>query len=319
MSASKSVMRAMGVKEYGGPDALELVDLPPEPLGEGQVRISVRAAAISPTDTGVRVGWRSTTGRPPEAVDVPGMDVAGVVTEVGGGVTTGVAVGDHVMGIVMRRGTHGAYREDIVLPARSVVKAPAGASHAAASTLPMNGLTAVAALDLLDLRAGQVLAVTGAAGTFGGYVVQLAKIAGLTVIADASEPDEDLVRSLGAEIVVRRGAAFADGVRKHFPDGVDGLADGAVLNEAAALAVRDGGAMVTVRGYVGDGHRGLRIMPVGVRGYGEAWEELDRLRQLAEEGKVTLRVADTYPAERAADAHRRFEAGGVRGRLVLLF
>jgi NADPH:quinone reductase-like Zn-dependent oxidoreductase len=226
------------------------------------------------------------------------MDVAGVLAEVGDGVTSGVAVGDHVMGVVMPRRTHGAYREDIVLPARSVVKAPAGASHAEASTLPMNGLTAVAALDLLDLRPDQVLVVTGAAGVFGGYVVQLAKIAGLTVIADASEPDEDLVRALGADIVVRRGPDFADGVRKHF---------------------RDGGAMATVRRYHGDGQRGLRIMPVSVRDYREAWEELDRLRQLAEKGKVTLRVADTYPAERAADAHRRFEAGGVRGRLVLLF
>jgi NADPH:quinone reductase-like Zn-dependent oxidoreductase len=139
------------------------------------------------------------------------------------------------------------------------------------------------------------------------------------VIADASEPDGELVCALGADIVVRRGPEFADGVRKHFPDGVDGLADGALLNAAAAPAVRDGGAMATVRRYLGGGQRGLRIMPVGVRNYGEAWEELDRLRQLAEEGKVTLRVADTYPAEHAAAAHRRFEAGGVRGRLVLLF
>jgi NADPH:quinone reductase-like Zn-dependent oxidoreductase len=312
-------MRAIGVREYGGPDALELVDLAPEPLGDGQVRITVKAAAVSPTDTGVRAGSRSTTGRPDEGVDVPGMDVAGVVAEVGDGVTTGVAVGDRVMGIVMRSGTHGGYREDIVLPARSVVKAPAGASDAAASTLPMNGLTAVAALDLLGLRPDQVLAVTGAAGAFGGYVVQLAKVAGLTVVADASEADEDLVRALGAEIVVRRGPDFADEVRKHFPDGVDGLADGALLDETAAPAVSDGGAMATVRGYLGDGRRGLRIMPVRVRKYGEAWEELDRLRQLAEEGRVTLRVAETFPAERAADAHRRFEAGGVRGRLVLLF
>lgn len=312
-------MRAIGVREYGGPDVLQVVDLPPEPLGEGEVRISVKATAVSPTDTLLRAGARSTTGHPDEGVDVPGMDVAGVVAEMGPGVDTGVAVGDHVMGIVLPLRTHGAYREDIVLPARSVVKAPAGSTDAEASTLPMNGLTAVHALDVLDLEPGQVLAVTGAAGAFGGYVVQLAKVVGLTVAADASEPDEDLVRGLGADVVVRRGPDVAERFREHFPDGVDGLADGALLNEAALPAVRDGGAVATVRGYAGDGQRGLRVTPVAVARYSQEWEKLDRLRQLVEEGRVTLRVADTYPAERAADAHRRFEAGGVRGRLVLLF
>jgi NADPH:quinone reductase-like Zn-dependent oxidoreductase len=299
---------------------LELVDLPPEPLGDDEVRISVKAAAISPTDTLRRAGRRSDTGHPEDGVEVPGMDVAGVVTEVGDGVATGVTVADKVIGVVRPSGTHGGYREDIVLPGRSVVKAPAGASHAEASTLAMNGLTATAALDVLDLKTGQVLAVTGAAGAFGGYVVQLAKVAGLTVIADASEADEDLVSSLGADVVVRRGPEFAERVRKHFPDGVDGLADGAVMNEVALPAVRDGGVVATVRGrYTGDGQRGLRVTPVSVGRYAEEWEKLDRLRELADAGRLTLRVADTYPAERAAEAHRRFEGGGVRGRLVLLF
>ena len=105
-----------------------------------------------------------------------------------------------------------------------------------------------------------MLAVTGAAGAFGGYVVQLAKADGLTVVADASEADEELVRGLGADVVVRRGDDVADRIREHFPEGVDGLADGSVQDALVLPAVKDGGAVATVRGYRGDGQRG----PAGV-------------------------------------------------------
>src|SRR4029434_1850603 len=102
------------------------------------------------------------------------------------GVSTGVKVGDAVMAMVVPKGSHGAYREQIVLNARAVVSAPAGASHVEACTLPMKGLTARQSLDLLGLSPGQTLAVTGAAGAYGGYVVQLAKAGGFTVIAHRS-------------------------------------------------------------------------------------------------------------------------------------
>jgi NADPH2:quinone reductase len=303
---------------------LQEVDLPAEALGAGQVRLRVTAAAVNPADIGVRTGWAGTgwasrTGHPEEGVDVPGLDVAGVVTDVGQGVSTGVAIGDRVMSTVVWSGTHGAYREDVVLPARSVVAVPAGATDVEAATLPLNGLTALQALDLLALDPGRVLAVTGAAGAVGGYVVQLAKVAGLNVVADASEADEDLVRSLGADVVIRRGSDLAGRIRAQFPDGVDGLADAALLGGSILPVVRDGGAVATLRGDPGDGQRGLRVTSPVVSTYAEEWENLDDLRRLAEEGKLTLRVADTYPAEQAAEAHRRFEAGGVRGRLVLVF
>jgi NADPH:quinone reductase-like Zn-dependent oxidoreductase len=223
------------------------------------------------------------------------------------------------MGIVVPTGAHGGYREDLVLPGDSVVPAPKGADAVAASTLPMNGLTARFALDLMALAPGQVLAVTGAAGAFGGYVVQLAKADGLTVVADASEADEDLVRGLGADVVVRRGDDVAERIRARFPDGVDGLADGAVQDALVFPAVRDGGAVTTVRGYRGDGQRGLRVFPTLVRRVAQDRAALDRLRQQAEDGVLTLRVARTVPAEQAAEAHRLLEAGGVRGRLVLTF
>jgi NADPH:quinone reductase-like Zn-dependent oxidoreductase len=171
----------------------------------------------------------------------------------------------------------------------------------------------------MALRPGQVLAVTGAAGAFGGYVVQLAKADGLTVVADASEADEPLVRDLGADVVVRRGDDVAERIREEFPDGVDGLADGSVQDALVLPAVRDGGAVATVRGYRGNGERGLRMHPTLVRRVAQDRSALDRLRQQAEDGVLTLRVAQTFPAEQAAEAHRLLEAGGVRGRLVLTF
>ncbi|MPQ98471.1 zinc-binding dehydrogenase [Modestobacter sp. I12A-02628] len=312
-------MRAAGVTEFGGPQALHIVDVPAEPLGPGQLRLRVTAAAVNPTDTHARSG--AYAGRDPvkQPPFVPGMDVAGVLTGIGPDTATDLAVGDRVMGIVVPTGAHGGYREDIVLPAGSVVRAPAGASDEQAATLPMNGLTARLALDLMSLQPAQTLAVTGAAGSFGGYVVQLAVAEGLTVVADASKADEELVRGLGAQHVVRRGDDVADRVRELFPDGVDGLADGSVQDARVLPAVRDGGTVATVRGYRGDGSRDLRVHPVLVRRYAEEREALNRLRRQAEDGVLTLRVAATFPAEQAAEAHRRLEAGGVRGRLVLTF
>lgn len=312
-------MRAVGLYRHGGPEVLEVVDLPEVHAGPGEVRIRVHAAAVNPTDVMTRNGARAEQQKADPPPYVPGMDVAGIVDEVGEGVSTGVKPGDAVMGMVAAKGSHGGYREQIVLDARSVARAPAGKSHVEACTLPMNGLTATRSLDLLGLSPGRTLAVTGAAGAYGGYVIQLAKAAGLTVIADASEADEALVKSLGADIVVPRGNDFAAHVREHFPDGVDGLADGAVLKELAVPAVRDGGAFTSVRGYQGDGRRGINFTTTFVREYDGAFDKLDRLRQLADEGAITIRVADTFAPEQAPDAHRRLEAGGTRGRLVIRF
>src|SRR3954453_2455795 len=315
-------MRAVGVIRFGGPEALQVVDVPNQPLGPGQVGLRVVAATVNPTDTHLRSGayaGRDPVKQPPW---VPGMDVAGDVAEVGEGVTH-LAPGDPAMGVVVPTGAHGGYRENLVLPADSVVRAPAGVDAVAASPLPMNGVTRRFALDLMALRPGQVLAVTGAAGAFGGYVVQLAKADGLTVVADASEADEQLVRELGADVVVRRGDDVAARIREQFPDGVDGLADGAVQDALVLPAVRDGGAVATVRGYRGptdeQGQWGLRVFPTLVRKVAQDRAALDRLRQQAEDGDVTLRVNRALPAEEAAEAHRLLARGGVRGRLVLRF
>ena len=312
-------MRAVGLYVHGGPEVLEVVDLPEVHAGSGQVRIRVHAVAVNPTDTMARNGSRAEQQKIDPPPYVPGMDVAGVVDEVDDDISTNVAVGDAVMAMVVPNASHGAYREQIVLNARSVVPAPAGTSHVEACTLPMNGLTARQSLDLLGLSSGQTLAVTGAAGAYGGYVIQLAKTEGLTVIADASEADRELVTDLGADIVVLRGDDVATRFREHFSDGVDGLADGAVQNELVIPAVRDGGAFTSVRGFIGEPLREISFTATMVRTYDGEFEKLDRLRQLVESGSITLRVADTYTPERAGDAHRRLEAGGTRGRLVIEF
>jgi len=312
-------MRAVGLFTHGGPDVLQVVDLPEVHAGPGQVRIRVHAATVNPTDLAVRNGSRAEQQKADPQPYIPGMEVAGIVDEIGSGVPERLKIGDAVMAIVVPKGSHGAYREQIVLDARSVARAPAGKTHVEAATLPMNGLTARQSLDLLRLSPGQVIAVTGAAGAYGGYAIQIAKSEGLTVIADASEKDEKLVASLGADIVVRRGDDVASRIRAHFPQGVDGLADGAVLNERVIPAVRDGGTFTSVRGFLGAPQRNIRFTATLVRSYAEEWEKLDRLRQQVEAGEITLRVADVYPPERTADAHRRLEAGGTRRRLVVQF
>jgi NADPH:quinone reductase-like Zn-dependent oxidoreductase len=279
----------------------------------------VHAASVNPTDTSLRNGARADAQRETPSPYIPGMDAAGVIDEIGPDTDTDLAVGDAVMVMVIPSASHGAYRESIVLSADSLVRAPANATHVEAATLPMNGLTARQSLDQLALEPGQTIAVTGAAGCYGGYVVQLAKAEGLRVIADASEADEQLVRDLGADIVVPRGDDIAMQIRTAAPDGVDGLADGAVQRELAVGGVRDGGAFTSVRGWEGSGERGITFHRTSVRTYDHRADLLNQLRQQAEDGVVTLRVAATYAPEEAAEAHRRLEAGGTRGRCVIVF
>jgi NADPH2:quinone reductase len=312
-------MRVVGVDEFGGPEALKVFEIPEPHAGPGEVRLRVHAATVNPTDTYTRNGARAAllTKVPPPYV--PGMDAAGVIDEIGSGTVTDLAVGDRVMAIVIPDGNHGAYSEHLVLPVGSVARMPAGTDFAAASTLPMNGLTARLSLDQLALSPGQTLAVTGAAGCYGGYVVQLAKADGLRVIADASEADEDLVRALGADVVVRRGPDVAERILAACPGGVDGLADGSVQNEQVYDAIRDGGGMATVRGFQGPAPRGITLHQTWVREYATAHDKLDQLRTLTEQGGITLRVARTFPAAEAAEAHRLLQAGGTRGRFVIEF
>lgn len=309
-------MRVIGVEEWGGPEVLREFEVPEPHAGPGEVRIAVRAAAVSPTDTLLRSGARADQLKDQPTPHVPGMDAAGIIDEVGDGVDR-LHVGDEVMAIMLPRGVRGGYAQYVVVPAASAVPRPANASLVEASTIPMNGLTAQLALDNLALPEGATLGVTGAAGAFGGYVVELAKVRGLRVIADASEVDEDLVRSFGADVVVRRGDDVADRFLAECPQGVDAIADGSLQSPLLLRAIRDGGGIATVRGWDGPTERGIIAHPTWVRDYVENTDSLDELRRLVEEGRLTPRVAATHPVERAAEAHTALEAGGARGRFVL--
>ncbi|TQN28755.1 NADPH:quinone reductase-like Zn-dependent oxidoreductase [Haloactinospora alba] len=311
-------MRAIGLTAFGGPDVLKTLDLPDPQPGPGEVRVRVRAATVNPSDTALRSGAFAQFMNDVQPPYIPGWDAAGEIDEVGEGVDW--QVGDRVMAVVLPIGPNkGAYAERIVAPAESVARIPEGVGYPAASTLLMNGLTARMTLDQLALQPGQTLGVTGAAGSYGGYVVQLAKADGLRVVADAAPTDEPLVRQLGADVIVERGADVASRVREQVPEGVDGLADGAVLGADALPAVRDGGRLAQVRPFTGETERGITVHSVFVGDYLTRQDKIAQLQRLAADGALTLRVAETFPAEQAAETHRRLEAGGVRGRLVLEF
>jgi len=310
-------LRAVAITKPGDVDVLTVIDRPARKPGAGEVRITVKAAAVNPTD----VGLRQRGGGDLPAPWVPGMDAAGIVESVGPGVDR-LGVGDQVMAVVSpRRPEGGAQQELLVVPAASVVPIPDGATLTEAATLPMNGLTARLGLELLGLNAGDTLAVTGGAGQLASYVIPLAKEQGLRVIADARPEDEALVRSFGADVVVPRGQGFTDAVLEVDPDGVDGLYDTALLRRAAFPAIRDGGQIVVVRGWDGDEveDRGIRVHPVMVATALERTDWLEELRRLASDGRLKLRVAQEFAPEEAGDAERLMDAGGLRGRAVIVF
>jgi NADPH:quinone reductase-like Zn-dependent oxidoreductase len=309
-------MRAVGITAPGGPEVLTVIDRPARDPGPGEVRIAVKAAAVNPTDTAMR----QRGGGDLPAPWTPGMDAAGVVESVGDGVDR-LRVGEEVMAAVSpRRPGGGAQAELLVVPEASVVPVPDGATLQQASTLPMNGLTAFRGLEMLALEPGQTLAVTGAAGLLGSYVIPIAKEQGLRVIADAKPEDTALVESFGPDVVVPRGDRFIAAVREAVPDGVDGLYDTALLHETVFGALRDGGAMVVVRGWKPDEtERGIVVSRVMVAEVLERTDWLEQLRQLASAGTLQLRVAAEYEPEQAADAERAMEAGGLRGRGVIVF
>lgn len=312
----KPHVRAVAITAPGGPEVLSVIDRPVREPGPGEVRIAVRAAAVNPTDIGVR---NAGAGRLPPPW-TPGMDAAGTVESVGEGVER-LQVGEQVMAAVNpRRPEGGAQVELLVVPEASVVAIPSGATLQQAATLPMNGLTAMLGLELLGLTAGQTLGVTGGAGLLGSYVISLAKERGLRVIADAKPQDEALVHGFGADVVVVRGEQFVAAVREAAPDGVDGLYDTALLHDAVFGTIRDGGAMVVVRGWKPEHtERGIEVKQVGVGTVLDRTDWLEQLRQLASEGRLQLRVAAEYPPEQAAEAQRLMDAGGLRGRAVIVF
>jgi NADPH2:quinone reductase len=318
-------MRAVMITKAGNVDVLEVAERPMREPGEGEVRIAVKAAGVNPVDVTLRKLGAGPDLPPPWT---PGMDAAGEVESVGAGVDR-LRVGEQVMAAVNPyRPEGGAQQELVVVPAVSVVAVPEGASLAQASTLPMNGVTAFGGLEMLGLRDGDTLAVSGGAGVLGSYVIAVASTRGIRVIADAKPEDEELVESFGADVVVPRSDSFGDAVRAVVPGGSDAVFDTALLYRDAFPAIRDGGGLLVVRGWDADNtvtplreveERGIRVHPHVIFPSMLRTDWLEELRGLYSEGRLQLRVAGEFPPDQAAEARRLMEAGGLRGRAVIVF
>ncbi|MEV0645098.1 NADP-dependent oxidoreductase [Phytomonospora sp. NPDC050363] len=307
-------MRAAVIHSFGGPDVVEIVELPLVEPRTGQVRVRVAAAAVNPVDLVTAAGVMHQVGNAPERARIGlGWDFAGTVDAVGPGVAA-FAVGDEVAGILDRVGApRGSFAEYVIADLGQIAKAPAKATTAQAATLPLPGLTAWQALAALDLKAGRTLLVTGAAGTLGAFAVQLAAGRGIEVVAQGGPGDAELLRSLGARHVIERGEDVGEAVRAIYPSGVDGALDAAVLGIAALDAVRNGGGIAMLVGTV-PALRNITVHDILIHADSAALAELVAL---SDAGRLDLRVAETYPLGEIAAAFGRFVKGGLRGRIVL--
>ncbi|ATY13797.1 NADP-dependent oxidoreductase [Amycolatopsis sp. AA4] len=296
-------MRAVRFAAYGGPEVLELADVPEPHAGPGQIRVAVRAAGVNPHD------WRTREGqfqriRPLELPSGVGQDASGVVDEVGEDVTD-IAVGDPVLG----RGSN-TYAEFAVL--NSWARLPSGLTFAEAAGYPSVVETALRVLRLVGVQTGQTLLVSGAAGGVGSAVLQIARDRGIKVIGTASAANQDYVRSLDA-IATTYDEGWVDRVRQL------GQVD-------AALDLNGAGVLRGLLDLTGDPEKvitiadleapmlGIRFAGVG----GDMREALAETVTLIERGKLRIPVDKSYPLSEAAAAHADSQAGHTRGRRVLL-
>ncbi len=300
-------MRAAQFSRYGGPEVLDIVELPDPHPGPGQVRIRVHAAGISATDPKLRQGVLNFGAELPHTT---GRDVAGVVDEIGEGVTD-VAVGDRVFGA----SDDGAGAAELALLTHRA-PIPTSLGFVDAAGLPVALETATRALDQLKVAAGTTLLVNGAAGGIGSTVVQLAVARGARVIGTASTANHNYLRLLGAEPTTY-GEGMVDRVRALAPDGVDvalDVAGSGVLPELIDLAEGPQN-VVTLADFAGSKEHGV-LFSNGFHGH--AFHALTEVGTLIAAGRFWLPVERTYPLTDIAEAHRVSENGHVRGRLVLV-
>jgi NADPH:quinone reductase-like Zn-dependent oxidoreductase len=311
-----SQMRTVLQQEFGGQDVLSLVNRPrPVPLPT-EVLVRVSAAGVNPVDWKTREGhgMAAVLGRPPFAV---GWDVAGVVEEVGFGVTT-VAVGDRVFGMPWFPREAAGYSDYVTAPSRQFARTPANLSDVEAAAVPLAALTAWQVLaDTLDVQPGDRVLITAAAGGVGHFAVQFARYLGLHVIATASAANHEWLRELGAnEVVDYREPDYLSRVKD--VDAVVDLAGGDELRLATVLSTA--GAYVAVpRGLPEELAKaaekaGFRATGFLVEPDGAA---LTRIAELLAKDAVRVEVARTFPLADVAAAHALGETNRTRGKIVL--
>jgi NADPH:quinone reductase-like Zn-dependent oxidoreductase len=298
-------MKAVRFSRFGGPEVLEVVDLPDPHAGPGQIRIAVRAAGVNPSD------WKKRQGlMDPELPQTLGYEAAGVVNEVGEGVADVVA-GDRVFGL----SAEGAAQAELAVLS-FYAPVPASLDFPGAAALPAAIETATRALDQLGAGSGSTLLINGASGSVGSAAVQLAVARGARVIGTASLANHDYLRSLGAEPVAY-GEGMDGRVRALAPDGVGlalDVAGSGVLPELIELAGGTG-HVITIADFAGAREHGVRFSSGDA---GRAVHALGEIGELIESGRFSIPVARTFLLADVAEAHRAGEQGRVRGKLVLL-
>ena len=314
-------MRAVVQHGAGPAEVLAVEEVPrPVPLPT-EVLVRVHAAGVNPVDWKVRAGGGGVARLIDLSAFVPGWDVAGVVEEVGFGVTT-LTPGDRVYGMPWFPRPAGAYAEYVTAPSRQFARMPASADFATAAAVPLAGLTAWQALvDTAHLQAGQRVVVTAAAGGVGHLAVQFAHHLGAHVIAVASGRHHDWLRALGADETVDHTREPFEKVIRDADVVIDLLGDGVDLTSTRALAtLRPGGLLVAVPGGISSAlaaaaeATGRRVSAFLVEPDGPA---LAAIAALIDAGAVRVEVAATLPLAEAAAAHRLGETNRTRGKIVL--
>ncbi|GHD23956.1 NADPH:quinone reductase [Streptomyces violarus] len=305
-------MKAISYSRYGGPEVLAFGEVRDPKVGPDAVLVKVRAASVNPVDWKVREGYLDAILEPVFPV-VPGWDVSGVVVRPGVAVSE-FDVGDEVIGYVredfLSRGTFAEY---VAAPLRTLARKPRNLSFEEAAGLPLVGLTAYQVLlKVLQVKRGETVLVHAAAGGVGSIAVQLGTHLGARVIGTASESNHDYVRGLGGEPVTY-GEGLGERVRGLAPEGVDAVFDtvgGDAMKASANLLAPEGRLVSIADGdVVNYGGRYYFVRPDA--------EDLQRLTDLAEQGVVSVHVSETFPLERAADAHLRSQEGRTRGKIVV--
>jgi NADPH:quinone reductase-like Zn-dependent oxidoreductase len=299
-------MRALQYTAYGDPEVLEWTEAPDPHAGPGQIRIAVRAASVNPIDWKT-IGGALSRGQPTVGTGYLGNDAAGVVDEVGQGVT-GVAVGDEVFG--RGRNTQAEYA---VLD--SWAAKPPSIDWAVAAAAGVAGETGERGLRLLDVNAGDTLFVDGGAGGVGAVTVQMALARGAGVVASSSEANQDYLREIGATPVL-----YGQGVAARVRAAAGGPVD-AVFDVAGKTPVEDlislapePSQVLSIANFAA-GQAGARVTGGGADSH--PMEALAQVAELLAHNKLVIKV-QTFPFDRAAEAYRISQGGHVRGKLVLV-
>ncbi|MFF3326616.1 NADP-dependent oxidoreductase [Streptomyces sp. NPDC002889] len=301
-------MEAIVFEEFGGPEVLRFTEIEEPHAGPGQVRVRVRATGVNQLDHKIRNGWLE--GQFPTPLPAtPGLEFAGIVDEVGEGVT-GTAVGDEVLGWPVT----GSYAQYAL--AEVFAPKPPGLDWADAAALPVATETAQRVLGLLGVRAGETLLLHGAAGAVGTAAVQLAVAAGVRVIGTSSPGNHDHLRELGA-IPVAYGDGLIARVRESAPEGVDAVFDAVgrgVLPDSVALRGGTAERIVTIADPDAAAH-GVTFSAGGTERPEVALAEHARL---AAAGRLRIRIDGIHPLRDAAKVQALSETGHARGKLVLI-